>query len=182
MTRPAGSDGVPWRPRGLPLAEAAVDVADWAYVVVEEIVDEVAVLRRWSWPLADPLGRLFWPQETQHDSSAVEVVVLRAQLYEPNGLERLPRPGDTFALVHAGAGAWPDATADLREILTGDVYDVSAEARHAAKLAYRGALAAVLTAAEANATLATDIGEREGSSQAPRLEVGPRSSEPDANR
>jgi hypothetical protein len=59
---PAGS-AVPWAPEDLPIA--ADEVGGWSYVVVEEIVDDVAVLRRWSWPVVDPLGRLLWPEAAE---------------------------------------------------------------------------------------------------------------------
>jgi hypothetical protein len=140
----AGRSGVPWQPAGLPAAAVPAEVDGWRYVVVEEIVDAVAVLRRWRWPLADERGHLVWPAETQEDATTVPVALLQAQLYTPNGIQRAPRVGDAFAVVAPTAAArWPARTRDLRTVLAGSVFDVSAEARIAARLAYHGSLAAV---------------------------------------
>jgi hypothetical protein len=88
---------VPWAPKDLPIP--AADLASWTYVVLEEIVDNVALLRRRPWPVVDPLGRLLWPDGAEHDShdATVDVDLLKAQMYAPNGIEREPRCGDTFA-------------------------------------------------------------------------------------
>jgi hypothetical protein len=67
---PAGSSG-PWAPEDLPIA--ADELGSWSYVVLEEIVDHVALLRRWPWPVVDPLGRLLWPEGAEHDSDDATV-------------------------------------------------------------------------------------------------------------
>jgi hypothetical protein len=73
---------------------------------------------------------------------------LRAQLYTPNKLRRQPRCGDTFA-VQGWVGSDQQAEQevdDLRTLFTGTVYDISADAREAAKLAYHAGLGAVPSA------------------------------------
>ena len=73
-------DGVPWAPEGLPLDPEVA--ATWSYVVLEEIVDGRALLRRWPWPVVDPFGRLTWPGGSEHrtGSTTVAIAALRAQL------------------------------------------------------------------------------------------------------
>lgn len=98
---------------------------------------------------------------------------MRAQLYEPNGIERRPRPGDTFALV-ASARGWRRArqVVDLRTLVDGAVYDISADAREAAKLAYQGSVAGVRSGAGQGADLAVARAARAQRS-APELVLGP---------
>jgi hypothetical protein len=142
---------VPWAPQDLPVA--ATDLGSWSYVVLEEIVDDAAVLHRWSWPLVDPLGRLLWPERAAEASSdaAVDLDLLRAQLYTPNKIMRRPRCGDTFA-APPGDLSWDgQQVVDLRELLgSGGIYDISADAREAAKIAYQSSLAAIQPASAAD--------------------------------
>ncbi len=117
-------------------------------MVLEEIIDDVALLRRWEWPWADERGHLVWPQSEQQDCTTIAVGLLREQLYKPSGLRREPRIGDTFAVIaETAARHWPARTRNLRPLLKGRVFDVSAEARLAARLAYQGSLAAVMPSA-----------------------------------
>jgi hypothetical protein len=141
---PAGS-AVLWAPEDLPIP--ADDLGAWSYIVLEEIVDDVALLRRWPWPVVDPLGRLLWPDGTEYESddAAVDLELLKAQLYGPNRIEREPRCGDTFAAPRGADERWRSRRAeDLRDLLgAADVYDISADAREAAKIAYQSSLGAV---------------------------------------
>jgi hypothetical protein len=140
---PEGST-IPWRPDDLPLP--AQELATFHYVVLEEIVGSLALLRRWPWPSVDQNGRLVWPEDDEYasDAAGIELGLLRAQLYTPNKLSRRPRCGDTFAVQ-----GWADSAQDeqevddLRNLFTGSVYDISADAREAAKLAYHAGLGAV---------------------------------------
>lgn len=163
----------PWHVLGLPRARSAAEVAGWRYVVLEEIIDEVALLRRWAWPLADERGHLVWPHADQQDCTTTPVSVLREQLYGPSGLRRDPRIGDTFAVIaETAAGPWPARTRNLRPLLKGRVFDVSAEARLAARLAYHGSLAAVLPSPQPS----TDEGRTSAAPRrfrAPELTVAP---------
>jgi hypothetical protein len=148
---PAGS-AVPWAPEDLPIA--ADELGSWSYVVLEEIVDHVALLRRWPWPVVDPLGRLLWPEGAEHDSqdATVDLDLLEAQMYRPNGIERQPRCGDTFAAPPSVDVHWRSThTDDLRELLgNADVYDMSADALEAAKIAYQSSLGAIQPARAAD--------------------------------
>lgn len=136
-------DAVPWAPEDLPVA--ANRLRGWTYVVLEELVDGVCLLRRWSWPVADPLGRLSWPDGGEVSDGAVTIGIdrLREQLYLPNGIARVPRVGDVFA-VERTPGRWSGArVTDLSRVFNGRIFDVTADARLAAKIAYQAGLAAV---------------------------------------
>ena len=138
-------DGTPWAPEDLPVSREAL--RRWSYVVLEEIVDDVAMLRRWGWPVVDQLGRLIWPALGEHgtQTAVVDVGLLVERLYRPTGLTRRPRCGDVFAVEAVGRG-WRKR-GDLVEVASlfeGEVYDVSAAAREAAKLAYLASVAPVM--------------------------------------
>ncbi|MEO6700435.1 MAG: hypothetical protein ABIP57_02930 [Jatrophihabitantaceae bacterium] len=144
MSMPVPPNTVPWAPEDLPATQDDLR-GGWSYTVLEELVDELALLRRWPWPLVDQNGRLIWPGGAEQDThwTTVPVELLRAQLYLPNRLVRTPRCGDTFA-EWAGTSRWRRrAVRDVRELFDGTVYDISAAAREAAKIAYLGGVAAV---------------------------------------
>lgn len=189
MRPPDENEGVPWFPGSVaPFAETPeVARAGWAYVLVEEVAGAVAELVRWPWPLADQLGHLFWAPDDQERvvSADVPVAVLRRCLYEPSGLERSPRAGDTFAAEMGGAGWTTDgehgAVLDLTELFPGNVLDISADAREAAKLAYQGANAAVYAGSEAEDLLASAGQEREDRGPAASLVVENPEADPTAS-
>jgi hypothetical protein len=145
MTAMPPGSSVPWAPEDLPVH--AEDLGTWNYVVVEEIVDDIAVLRRWPWPVVDPLGRLLWPDGAEHDTNeiAVDLELLRVQLYTSNKIQRQPRCGDTFAVRGETVRDSQDTPPrDLREVLGNhELYDISADAREAAKIAYQSSLGAI---------------------------------------
>ena len=137
-----------WRPEALQAAtQAGEELGDFAYVVVEESVDRLIVLIAWPWPEADDQGRLFWPPASESDFKTAVTTrdLLRDQLYRPSRLVRLPRLGDVYAASHLGPG-WEGSNlvTDVRQLFDGEVYDISADAREAAKLAYHGAAAPAL--------------------------------------
>ena len=143
---------VPWAPEALPIK--ANEFGQWNYVVLEEIVDEIAVLRRWPWPVVDPLGRLAWPGRMEHetDEIAVDLELLKAQLYTANGLQRAPRCGDVFAVPRVANHSRARRLRDLRDVLgTGRLYDISADAREAAKIAYQASVGAIRRAKDMDA-------------------------------
>jgi hypothetical protein len=150
MTAMPEGSAVPWAPEDLPLPRD--ELRSWNYVVLEEIVDEVALLRRWSWPVVDPLGRLLWLDNTEHNTgeAAIDVRLLKEQLYQPNELEREPRCGDTFA-IPPHVAPWHGSHAHDARALFGhhDVFDVSADAREAAKIAYQASVGAIQPAVAA---------------------------------
>jgi hypothetical protein len=138
-----------WRPEALQAATGGgVPLSDFAYVVVEESVDTLIVLMAWPWPEADDHGRLFWPMEDESDHKTAITTrdLLRYQLYRPNRLRRVPRLGDVYASSHLGPG-WKDSNlvTDVQQLFDGEVYDISPDAREAAKLAYHGAAASFLS-------------------------------------
>lgn len=152
------SQGEYWQPPSIDWESfrwAAFD--QWRYVLIEEVVDGVAELCQWPWPLTDQNGRLIWLPEYADavEVAAVSVELMRMQMYEPNGLQRVPRPGDTLAcLAHEELlGAWVSISPadpvtlpvveDVREIFPRRVFDITAEARAASKLAYLAASTAV---------------------------------------
>lgn len=142
----SGPPTTPWVPEDLPVS--AQETAGWTYVVLEELIDGLALLRRWPWPVVDALGRVRWLHGTEHqtDSATIDVGLLAAQLYtEANRIDRRPRCGDTFAVpAHAGM-KWRGArTQDLRDLFgESGVFDITADAREAVKIAYQASLAAV---------------------------------------
>ena len=167
-----------WFPESLQDAVRGDDaeLSSWSYIVVEEIVDAVAALHRWPWPLADQCGRLFWTEDAEHNhvEAAVPVGVLHRTLYQPNGLTRRPRSGDTFATRDIGAGwAGSSPVVDLRTLLPQAVYDISADAYEAVRLAYQSSVAAVFRGEEHDdvAAALNDLQTRRSNRRAPLLEV-----------
>ena len=150
---------VPWWPQPLAAALAAEEAgrvqaaggdpgvltADLSYLLVEELTGRVALLQRWVWPDADDVGRLVWRMTVPIEEVAVPQELLRWQLYEATVLTRQPRPGDVFAVrwLRPQPADPPPQVRDLRELFV-DVYDLSADAREAAKVAYGATLVDVL--------------------------------------
>jgi hypothetical protein len=178
---PWHDDGAPpWWPWALhgAVRSAAKLLDGWQYIVVEEVVGATIELMRWPWPLADSRGRLFWTidAEEQVMTAAVPQRLMRLQLYRPNELLRRPRAGDTFAArISSPAPAWAGdlPVDDLADIFPGPVYDVSAEAREAAKLAYQGASSAVFDGTRNERLLAEAQAQREERPRRRRLRVTP---------
>jgi hypothetical protein len=146
--------------------------------VVEEVVGATIELMRWPWPLADNQGRLFWASDAEEHvmTAAVPQRLVRLQLYRPNQLLRRPRAGDTLAArISSSAPGWAEDrhVEDLAELFPGPVYDVSAEAREAAKLAYQGASSAVFDGGRHRELLAEAQEQREHRPKAKRLKVTP---------
>jgi hypothetical protein len=174
-----------WRPEALQAAtQGGVALDDFAYVVVEESVDRLIVLMAWSWPEADDRGRLFWPMEDEanYKTAVTTRDLLRYQLYRPNRLLRAPRLGDVLASSHLGP-AWedPKPVGDVRQLFDGEVYDISPDAREAAKLAYQGAAASVPTAgpaSEVDRRLLSEAARRRARLTAKKLTVTPPPAQP----
>ena len=173
---PAGAP--PWWPPSLSGAvrSAAGLRRGWQYVVVEEVVGATVELLRWPWPLADPLGHLVWDDDAEDRvmTAAVPLRLLRLQLYRPNDLLRRPRAGDTFAArIRPPDDGWdrPTAVDDVVSLFPGAVYDVSADAREAAKLAYQGASSAVFDGRRDQELLEEAHRTREARPRAKRLKV-----------
>lgn len=178
--QPPPATAPPWWPPSLSRAvrSAAALRQEWNYVVVEEVVGATIELMRWPWPLADPLGRLFWEDDAEDRvmTAGVAQRLVRLQLYRPNALVRRPRAGDTFAAkISSRADGWSAVSLveDLTSLFPGPVYDVSADAREAAKLAYQGASSAIFDGRRDQGMLEEAHQNREQRPRARRLRVVP---------
>jgi hypothetical protein len=146
MVRAEHIDGIPWAPEDLPVSGEAL--RSWSYVMLEELVDDVALLRRRAWPVVDRFGRLVWPTlgESETQTAVVDVGLLVVHLYRPTGLWRRPRSGDVFAVEAVGRG-WRGSgnrdLVDVASVFAGELYDVSDAAREAARVAHLAAVAPV---------------------------------------
>lgn len=177
--------GVVWQPESLQdFVSDATELSRYLYVVLEEQVDDRVELLAWPWPLADRAGHLIWPDARRHGPhvAAIEVRSLREQLYRPNRIKRAPRLGDVYAATALGDG-WDSGSVldDARHLFDGPLYDISADAREAAKLSYQGALAPVRTrkADRDGAELLARAARERGRRAAKRMRVG---SPPDGAR
>lgn len=145
------SSGQLWLPEGLPEG-LEVDASD-AYVVVDDLMDGVAVLAYSSWPRLDRVGRLSFADEDLGSESTfhIDAEDLQSTLNEkreaavavgmdPALTDRPVRIGDAFLIRNLAAGdprAW--------EL----VVDVTPQARTAAKTALYGAVAPRVSEEEA---------------------------------
>jgi hypothetical protein len=135
---------VPWFPESLRgQVEPRELMEGFSYVVLEEIVDEAVLLLAWPWPVADRDGRLRWHTAEPPAEAIVDRAELRARLYQPAKLRREPRCGDMFAAEGAGRQWRQPAAADLTVLLPGRLFDLTPDAREAAKLAHLGSVAPV---------------------------------------
>jgi hypothetical protein len=155
--------GHPWRPEPI----AGVRTATLRYIVVDEVFADLAELSVSRWPIVDALGRLRFPRaETAHIEVDADRMrrFLRRHRMPRKAVGRDLRTGDTFGVEvraralasflsrHATAHTLPlPERRRLVDPATWDwirppIYDVSAEAREAAKLAYNAALTGPLPA------------------------------------
>lgn len=158
---PLPLEGKPWRPQTIP----RLSTRKMRYVVVDEIFADLAELSVSEWPVLDASGRLrFLGEETMH----VEVEAERMRLFlrrhrmPRKGASRELRVGDAFgvAIEPGGLDAFvshlaedPPSTASERrkaldpatwDWLRPPVFDVTADAREGAKLAYSAAVTSPL--------------------------------------
>lgn len=139
----------PWFPDVLPEGFEFTKLD--AYVVVDELLDGVAVLATSYWPLLDQAGRLSFANEGG-STYGIDASHLQARLNEQRGailettemdaalVDRPLRIGDTFLIrniAEGDPGAWEM------------VVDVTPQARDAAKIALYGAVAPKLSEEEA---------------------------------
>lgn len=148
---------VPWLPGQLRARNMTVnDAAKLSYIVVDEIVDDVATLAVHPWPVADGDGRVRFPDLDACRHATVSLRALKTELYsEWLQLQRDPRVGDVLGAILTDAARQAltrhdNAKRQLRSLLTQPVYDLSQEARVAAKLAYYAAMTPVLGKKEMN--------------------------------
>jgi hypothetical protein len=168
---------VPWFPAGLhkQVSGPAQLREDWCYVVLEEIVDGVALLLRWAWPLADEKGRLSWREGDDREvlQAGIPVATLQQQLYRPSRVQRTPRVGDTFAVHRDADAAWDSSEqlTDVEALFPGQVIDVTADARAAAKLAYQGSLVAPVPKTKVDPELVREAARERGQLRARPMQV-----------
>lgn len=149
----------PWLPGCLcepPHRLATADVQELSYLVVEEIVEDVAVVTVTPWPAADAYGRLRFDGAAEAAEVAIPTAALYRELYR-GWYSRHPRVGDVFAarvdrdaLATAAGRVWAEPLAHL---LPGPVYDLTAEARRVAKLAVHAVRSDILDIEQAEANL-----------------------------
>lgn len=138
----------PWLPESLAQDYRQDTVAGLSYIVVDELVDEVATLAVHPWPYADEDGRLRFDSLEDVRHVDVTLVALQAGFYGgPPADESETRTfvGDVFAarlgsegeavLAAAEDGGQTEPLAEVATLVQG-VRDISGEARKVAKLAY----------------------------------------------
>jgi hypothetical protein len=153
---PLPADAPSWVPPGF----AAEEIA-WArlsYIVVDELSPDVAGLVIVDWPRLDHRGRVRFPGEAWRVGASVTELnaFLAAQRRLPSQTreldrvrERPVRIGDAFAAPIERPRGLRTAVPALERWLRTPIYDVSADAREAAKTALYGALAPVMSDEEA---------------------------------
>lgn len=150
-------EGRAWRPE--PIGQ--LPTGRLRYVVVDEVFADLAELSVSAWPVLDPLGRLrFMGEAAVHVEADVERMrlFLRRHRMPRKAASRELRAGDTFgvavevrglnAFISRFASFPPPSASERRKALepaTWDwlrppLFDVTAEAREAAKLAYYAAV------------------------------------------
>jgi hypothetical protein len=146
----------PWLPDSLGAHRLTTDdVKRLSYIVVDEIVDDVATLAVYPWPVADAAGRVRFPDLSACRHVALSRQALEDELYH-GSLERDPRPGDVFGAVLTDAAKRRLARHDHltwrspRSLVDPPIYDMSADARRLAKLAYYAAMTTVLAKKDAD--------------------------------
>jgi hypothetical protein len=130
----------PWSPEGI---DAAPDRL--SYVVVEEIIEGSIGLSVGGWPEVDEQGRLRFREQAA--LVGIDSDLLEQQLAEhrrPADIARPLRIGDVFAVADVEIGRGP---AEQELSISGwkpPIYDISAQARAAAKSALYAAVAPIL--------------------------------------
>jgi hypothetical protein len=139
----------PWKAPSL--EHKRVVLKKLSYVVVDEIVDDTVGLSVSPWPGADDQGRLRFTVDKDPEHVGVEVHELCTFLTERRHLPFVPvsktateqkgrelRIGTSFAMevTSSTSREWTDPL----ERYVGRVFDITADAREVAKLAYYGAM------------------------------------------
>jgi hypothetical protein len=165
----------PWLPSTLARRGFTVDnVGDLSYILLDEIVGGVVTFLVHPWPIADQLGRVRFAGFDRQVEVTANLPDVQRLLYR-RFRRRDPRPGDVFACVlrppalrelHEG-----EEVLDLEAAVDGMVYDISAEARLVAKLAFYGSLSMIVPQAKA-VEWGLPAPESDPSGPAPAREIG----------
>lgn len=141
LPHPVRGRGAPVAPRAGAVAGVS-HIAELSYVTVDEVSQGIVTLLVSEWPEIDERGRLRFPRA---DPVALDVdeAVLAAYLPAvrlPRRLADRPlREGDAFAARTTLGRRPPGRSQDPGTWLKGPVFDVTADAREAAKAAYLSA-------------------------------------------
>jgi hypothetical protein len=178
-TAPLAIDAAPWVPAGF--AHERISWTTLSYIVVDELSKQIAGLVVASWPLLDQKGRVrfsgsSWRVGARMDElmallDADRIVPEPTARRSPAGTaggspagaapERPVRIGDAFAAQVSRPRGRRAAVPPLERWLSPPVYDVSADARDAAKAALFGAVAPTMSEDDVYeiATEALDLAE-----------------------
>jgi hypothetical protein len=146
------ADAPVWVPQGF--AGKPIPWPTLSYIVVDELSREVAGLVVASWPRLDPKGRVrfsgsSWRVGARLDELDALLDAQRNLPETPPGSEpawqRPVRIGDAFAAQVVRPRGRSAAVPALSRWLSAPIYDVSADARDAAKAALYGALAPTMS-------------------------------------
>ena len=149
---PLPADAAPWVPAGF--SEKPITWTALSYLVIDELSKEVASLVVSSWPVHDSKGRVRFSGSSWGVGARVDELVAllnkhrivppaRAGSAAPS--RRPLRIGDAFAARTTRPRGRRAAVPPLARWLSPPVYDVSADARDAAKAALFGALAPTMS-------------------------------------
>jgi hypothetical protein len=137
----------PWMPPSL--ENLNLDVTLLTYLAVDEIIEERVRLSLSSWPLADRDGRLRFELPRKRNTAIIHRLEL-CRFLSDCGHELLPEPPDSKAQHHrflrigdvfaAQIRRGIRTTAPVEDWMIKPVYDLTADAREVAKLAYYGAV------------------------------------------
>ena len=145
---PLAEDAPAWVPHGF--ARERIAWSELSYIVVDERSEDVAGLVVASWPRLDPQGRVRFGGSTWRVGARLQEfeALLGAKRHLPAttaGSERVSqrpvRIGDAFAARVELPRGRVAAVPELSRWLSAPIYDISADARDAAKTALYGALA-----------------------------------------
>ena len=164
---PLAKDAPPWVPPGF--TGERIRWEQLSYIVIDELSPEVAGLVIVDWPRLDRRGRVRFPGEPWRVGASVAELNsflaakrrLSSQVREPEPARARPvRIGDAYAAPTERPSRLRTAVPPLRRWLRTPIYDISADAREAAKTALYGALAPVMSDDEAAdiAAEALDLG------------------------
>jgi hypothetical protein len=146
------AEAAAWVPQGF--AHEPISWPTLSYIVVDELSKDVAGLVVASWPLLDPKGRVRFSGSSWRVGARVdelmalleaERAVAETRAGSGSARQRPVRIGDAFAAEVTRPRGRIAAVPALSRWLSPPIYDVSADARDAAKAALFGAVAPTMS-------------------------------------